>query len=1162
MNDKPEEQPRSDKDRETSEPSESSLSNPEQSKRQGQPADDNTTSISLLDLLDEAGDDEPASPDDQATPTGPPIPLIVPSESRKSAPKEARKSALPPLYSKAKPVSPPPPPQDEDATQVQPRVAFPGSTDPLAEPQEIPLPVQPPREADQPIQEPAPERDQRRRRHVAPPRRAVRRRQDRVAPQAAAVPAPQAAPQPHARTKRKRRNWGSCLLRLLVIGALLMITTVFLGAASAAVGYTVLTSDLPSPAELESRTSTFETAIIYDRSGVQLYSFADLNTGNRTYVSLDQISPQLINATIATEDARFYSNPGFDPAAIARAIVQAAREGEFVSGASTITQQLVRALLLDEQERTEQTFRRKVREIVLAGELNRIYPGRAGKDKLLELYLNEINYGNRAYGIEAAAQTYFSKPASELNLAEASLLAGLPQRPFNWDPFTSPELALNRQTQVLGLMVQQGYVTVEEAQAAINESAVNVRTMTRPESEIRHPHFVFTVIQQLENEFGAQAIYRGGFRVFTTLDPDTQELAEEALTDHRTNANALGADNGAIVVLKPDTGELLALVGSFDFADEEISGQVNMALAPRQPGSSIKPLVYLSAMEEGWTPSTLIWDVSTDFPDGANPPYTPKNFDDAFHGPVLLREALGNSYNVPTVKALEYVGVCQFIENMQKLSLSTLQDVGCQEEGRPRETGLSVALGGKEISPLDMASAYGTLANGGIRQEPFAISRIENSRGELLFAHEANQAAGRQALRPAHAFLLNNILSDNNARQPEFGVDNPLLISGHTVAAKTGTSGSSAEDTRDGWTIGYTPNVVTAVWVGNTDAAPVARGASGFRLATPIWHQFMTRYLAGRAQIEFLQPASIVPIEICTDSGTRPDLACPGRRTEFFAADQLPLGSDQDFVQRLPVDGWTNLIANAFCQEAIYEVNFINLLVSGRPEVIQRETINARQWVEQTDAGARWAASRGIGLPLRFPPMQSCQEDTPRPVASIKAPTANEQLMGEVEIVGAANGPGFNGYQLDFGLADNPESWLPLQERRMEPVIGGSLGRWNLSEIDQFGPVILRLQLFGPDNPYTPENDPVSMETLVPIMLVEPTATPTETPTETPTSTPTPTATMTETSTATATSPPSATPTGPPGSPSTTPSPDPTETTPTPVPGTPSPTPSPENGYP
>ena len=343
-----------------------------------------------------------------------------------------------------------------------------------------------------------------------------------------------------------------------------------------------IASQLPKPTELQAKASTFETARIYDRDGNELYALIDPNAGDRTVVPLSRISQDLIDATIATEDSRFYTNPGFDPIGIARAIIGAARAGEFgaAGGASTITQQLARALLLDEEERTQVTFSRKVREIILAAEIYRTYD----KEVILELYLNEIYYGNRAYGIEAASQTYFNKSAADLTLAEASLLAGLPQAPAVWDPITNPEFALGRQSEVLGLMVSEGYVTQAEAEAALAESAPVVRELEPPNVQIDYPHFVFTVLRQLETAGDAQAIYRGGLRIYTTLDPRAQELAEQTLTNQRGNINAAGANNAALVAIEPGSGEILALVGSVDFNDEVISGQVNMALQPRQPG--------------------------------------------------------------------------------------------------------------------------------------------------------------------------------------------------------------------------------------------------------------------------------------------------------------------------------------------------------------------------------------------------------------------------------------------------------------------------------------------------------------------------------------------------------------------------------------------------
>src|SRR5690606_31819888 len=403
------------------------------------------------------------------------------------------------------------------------------------------------------------------------------------------------------------RNWGGCLLRATLFGLLTVVVGIALAGVAAVIGYTSIASDLPDVADLEEEVSQFETAVIYDRAGNQLYSLSGPSLGDRSYVTLDQISPYVISATIATEDARFYENPGFDPIGMARAVVQAAQEGEVVSGASTITQQLVRATLLDEEERTQRTFRRRVREIILAEELSRT----VGKDKILELYLNEIFYGNFSYGIEAAARTYFRKPASDLTLAEASLVAGLPQGPALWDPYTSPELALARQSQVLSLMVQEEYVTFAEAEQAMTESTEAVRNLPPPERRIEHPHFVFTMLQQLEELLGAQSLYAGGPRIYTTLAPQAQQLAATAVAEHRDLSRSSGANNAALVAVQPETGEVLALVGSLDYRDEEIRGQVNMALAPRQPGSSIKPLVYAAAMAGGWTPSTLIWDVQT-----------------------------------------------------------------------------------------------------------------------------------------------------------------------------------------------------------------------------------------------------------------------------------------------------------------------------------------------------------------------------------------------------------------------------------------------------------------------------------------------------------------------------------------------------------------------
>jgi 1A family penicillin-binding protein len=1127
-----------------------------QANKRPSPPTPNTSEAETVSLLDLMGDLQ----DDREAATIPPPPPPFPPDEDDNAPTLTGSLPLPvpPAERPRRPVPPPPPlmPPDErplvediDATQIRPGVAFPGDTQPHSPPvEEAPTQLyrhgQPPKE--EPKQQrqrsqqtpkreqlPPPSHPPHREPPPAPPARTPQRQAPGPQRQAASPPQPQPqrarpVPQPppakvmgHQQPTPKpepRRNWRGCMNRFLVITFLLGIIGFALSVAGAALGYSIVARGLPSPAELRARASTFETARIYDREGQLLYSLADPNMGNRTYVTLDNIALDLQNATIATEDARFYENPGFDVIGIGRAIVQAAQEREIVSGASTITQQLVRAVLLEEDERTQRTFNRKVREIILAAEVGRLY----SKEEILELYLNEIYYGNLAYGIEAASQTYFNKSARDLTLTEASLLAGLPQAPALWDPYTAPDKALGRQTEVLNLMVSSGYITLAEARAAQNEASLFVYEMRKAPVTIRHPHFSLTVLQQAETLLGAQAIYRGGLNIYTTLDPNAQRLAEQAIVEQRGQINAAGANNAALISIHPQTAEILALVGSLDFNNEAISGQVNMALAPRQPGSALKPIVYLTAFEQGWTPATLIWDVPTAFPDGTNPPYEPKNFDDRFRGPLTLRYALGNSYNIPAVKALEYVGVCPFIARAQQIGITSLQDEGCQELGQPRNYGLALSLGGGEISPLEMASSFAMLANQGRYQEPFTISRIEDNAGNVRYEHET--AAPRQAARAEHAYLLSDILSDNNARTAAFGATNNLTIPGHRVAAKTGTSGTTRFDVRDGWTIGYTPHIVTAVWVGNTDNQPVGEGQSGYRLASPIWNRFMSQYLSSQAAVDFVRPPGVVDAEICLDSGARSGPNCPDRRrVERFAGDQQPLPHEDHFLVSEAVDLWTHLLANEHCDEAVYEANFVNLLVSGRENVQVREQRDAAGWVQNTNEGRAWAERNNIGLPLQLPPEQECNANTPRPEVAISQPNQGDEVSGIVEVRGTARGPNFAGYVVEWGISADPGGWGGVRERQPNQVEDGLLAQWDLSTIDAYGPLTLRVVIIGPDNPYTPDDDPVLQEARVTVILLEPTPTPTPTatetptPTETPTVTPTPTMTLTPSPTATAT---------------------------------------------
>lgn len=1066
--------------------------------------------VELPPLVPSGSSTRPSQPtsttDDQATPTA----TIRPPEPADTAPTPTtRDRAERPTFDAPEST---PTVDDLEATTVQPRVAFPGATQvrPPAKPgsEDTTYIGARPSPARRPPAAPPGQRQ------AAPPTTQPKREQRPPQPPPSGR---RPAPPPSINTKAKRPMTAGRIGRGLFVTLLVLFVVGLLAASAAAIGYSLVAADLPRPTELRNRASTFETARIYDRNGQLLYALADPNAGNRTYVPLDRISPYLVQATIATEDKRFYDNPGFDVIGLVRAVVEAAREGEAVAGTSTITQQLVRATLLDEDERTERSYRRKVREIILAAEISRTY----SKEEILELYLNEIYYGNLAYGIEAAANTYFNKSAADLTLAEASLLAGLPQAPALWDPYTAPDKALGRQREVLSLMVANDDINLSDAQAALDEMAVRVYELQRPQVTIRHPHFTFTVLQQAEELLGAQSIYRGGLSILTTLDPDAQRQAEEAVAANRDLLAAGGANNAALVALQPQTGEIIAMVGSADFNDEAIDGQVNMALAPRQAGSSIKPLIYLSAFERGWTPATLLWDVRTEFPDGVNPPYIPKNFDDEFHGPVRVRPALGNSYNIPAVKAMEFVGVCEFISNVQKVGLTNLQDAGCAESGQPRDHGLSLALGAGEIPPLEMAGAFGALANGGRYVAPYAITRIEDRNGNLLYDNPAPAAVALQAVRPEHAYLLTSILSDNNARLAEFGQNNNLVIPGYQVAAKTGTSGTTANDVRDAWTIGYAPQVLASVWVGNTDNRPIGAGQSGYRLASPIWNYFMTSYLAGREALSFVRPPGVVDREICADTGIAVDATstCAQRLTESFAGDQPPQDASQG-ITRLAIDLWTGLQANPSCNEAVYEATFGGgVPVNGRPDVLERERALATNWMQTTAAGQQWAATQGATSAAISPPTQACDGNTPRPRAEIIRPRNEGDALDRaaIEIWGTAMGPNYQGYQVEYGFGENPGGWGMVQERRPEAVQDGRLAVWDASQINYSGLVTIRVIVFGPDNPFTPENDLVLHEGRTVFNLQQPTPTPTTTPTETPTATATGTATPTVTVTPTAT---------------------------------------------
>jgi 1A family penicillin-binding protein len=692
--------------------------------------------------------------------------------------------------------------------------------------------------------------------------------------------------------RRRRRRLNVLLGSLLILAGLL-------GAV-----YAWLAVDLPSPDELYQRRSAPSTRIL-DRNGRPLYEIIDPHAGRHAPLSLDQIPLVCQQATIATEDANFYSNPGVDLVGIVRAAWINLRGGEVLAGGSTITQQLARNLLLDPQERAERTLKRKLRESILAWRIAHRY----SKAEILTLYLNETYYGNLAYGLEAAANTYFGKPASDLDLAECALLAGLPQAPSVYDPLIDPQAARARQAVVLELMHRQGYVDQEQLRLATAERLHFAATPF----PIEAPHFVMYVRAWLEREFGLEAIYERGLVVTTTLDLDWQHTAEAVMRNRLAQLQQPPLDksrpgknvnNAALVALDAHTGEILTMLGGPDYFDPRIDGAVNATLALRQPGSAIKPITYAAAFDptrpDPLAPGDVILDVRTSFPTREGLPYVPVNYDFRYHGPVPVRVALASSYNLPAVKVLDSVGIETMTDLARRMGITTFDDPADPESGEGR-FGLALTLGGGEVRLLELTTAYATFANSGRRLEPFAVQFVADSDGHLLY--RAREQANQAVLSPQVAYLISDILSDEQARAPAFGEGSVLRLS-RPAAVKTGTT----TDWRDNWTVGYTPDLVVGVWVGNADNRPMER-VSGVDGAGPIWHDFMELALLGRPARDFERPAGIIEAEVCSLSGLLPTAYCPHTRKELFIAGTEPKLFD-DWYQALPVDRATGLLAD------------------------------------------------------------------------------------------------------------------------------------------------------------------------------------------------------------------------------------------------------------
>jgi len=671
--------------------------------------------------------------------------------------------------------------------------------------------------------------------------------------------------------------------KLLVLGVCLLLIII-----GASVGiYFFILKDLPTASSLKNLNAIPFSTHMYDRNGKMLYEI--YRDQNRTPVKLAELKPYIYQASIAIEDKDFYHHQGIS---LTSGILRAMKEfvlRQSLQGGSTITQQLVKNALLS----SERTLRRKIREMLLAVSVEKQY----SKQEILEMYINQVPYGGSAYGIEEGAKTFFGKKAKDLKLEEAAFLAGLPQAPSLYSPYVNPELSKKRRDEVLLKMREQNYITENQKKTAmaISLSVTPLRTV------MHAPHFVFYVKSILEKEYGVDLVEMGGLKVTTTLDLDIQEKTEQILKDELEKIQYLDVSNGAVLITRPPTGEILAMLGSGDYYATG-SGAFNVTTALRQPGSSIKPLNYAVGIDRKLvTAGTVFLDIPTCFTAGGQPgSYCPVNYDGQFHGPTQLRFALGNSFNIPAVKMLAVNGVKDFIASASGFTISSFED--------PQRYGLSLTLGGGEVRMTEMAQAFSAFANQGIPRKLNQILKVEDRNGKVLYkfddpnivadvkkpvpAPSALSIPGKHAISKETSYIISHILLDDNARSAAFGAGSFLVIPGKAVSVKTGTT----DDKKDNWTIGYTPNFLAAVWVGNNDNTPMNPYlTSGVTGAAPIWNKVMKMLLADQPDLWPIKPDTVIGKQICNDSGGEMTKGGDGKescsaRYEYFIKGTEPQG--------------------------------------------------------------------------------------------------------------------------------------------------------------------------------------------------------------------------------------------------------------------------------
>ncbi len=742
--------------------------------------------------------------------------------------------------------------------------------------------------------------------------------------------------------------------------------------------------DLPTPQGIRRNLEAQQTTKIYDRTGEHLL-YAISGEQRRISIPLSSIPSHVQQAFIALEDKKFYSHKGIDFRALLRSAYYDITRRTTAYGGSTLTQQLVKNAIIQSGAKR---FDRKIREAILSIELEVMFP----KDKILELYLNEIPFGGQIYGIEAASETYFGKKATELTLSEGATLAAMVQRPSYYSPYGShvDELKIRRDY-ALTQMSKIGYIKQAEVDTAKAQKLV---TVPRRDT-ILAPHFVMHVRDVIEEKYGPE-IFNKGLKITTTLDVEQQRFAEQAVADGAAqNRQRYGIQNAALVSLNPKTGEILSMVGSADYFDSEIGGQFNVITAKRQPGSAFKPLVYAAALKLKYNPAFVFYDLQTDFGGG----YKPNNFNGQYTGPKTMREALGQSLNIPAVKALALVGIKDAIKTSEDLGITTLD--------QPDRYGLSLVLGAAEVKPLELAQAYGTFANGGVRQDITVVLKIEDLKGKVIEEFKPDKGR-KQAIDPQIAFQMSDMLADQIAKQPIFG--NLLSFGNRQVASKTGTTNGisdSKSDVRDAWTAGYVPSLVTVVWTGNNDHSPLGKGVLAANAAVPIFKQYMNNAIKSLPNESFFRPSGIKTVTIDKLSNKLPSDATPPNSTitDVFASWQVPTKQDDVHVKVRLCTG-TDLLASDETPIDETEERYYASVRSEKP--------SDPAWEGPVRA---WAEQNGLN---NLPPTGKCDKFTSenRPQISISRPVNGETLNDHFTLEASASSP-FNLKQIEFFIDSN-----------------------------------------------------------------------------------------------------------------------------------------------